>query len=142
MNEQTQNLLTLLREVPLFSGLSLEEMERLSEEFVMVELPKGENLYQRGEETDGLFVVSSGQIELLDEYGKPLEVLKRAETLGMEALNYVPLRQETATALTYASAFFLPNRQVRILYAEVPAFRETASVLFNSRRLASNIPMI
>ncbi|MGB4323157.1 MAG: cyclic nucleotide-binding domain-containing protein, partial [Anaerolineaceae bacterium] len=89
MNEQTQNLLTLLREVPLFSGLSLEEMERLSEEFVMVELPKGENLYQRGEETDGLFVVSSGQIELLDEYGKPLEVLKRAETLGMEALNYV-----------------------------------------------------
>lgn len=142
MNEQTQNVLTLLREVPLFSGLSLEEMERLSEDLVMVELPKGENLYQRGEETDGLFVVSSGQIELHDEDGKPLEVLKRAETLGMEALNYVPLRQETATALTYASAFFLPNRQVRILYAEVPAFRETASVLFNSHRLASNIPMI
>ena len=69
MNEQTQPILTLLREVPLFSGLTIEELERLSEEFIMVELPKGEMLYQIQEATDGLFVIDTGQLELLDEDG-------------------------------------------------------------------------
>ena len=34
MSEQTEPIITLLREVPLFSGLNVEELERLGEEFV------------------------------------------------------------------------------------------------------------
>ena len=45
MSEQTELILTLLHEVPLFSGLNVEELERLGEEFVMVELPKDEILF-------------------------------------------------------------------------------------------------
>lgn len=89
MNEQSQLILTLLREVPLFSGLTIEELERLSEEFILVELPKDETLYRAQETTDGLFVINSGQLALLDEDGKQLEILKRAEVIGTEALNYL-----------------------------------------------------
>jgi hypothetical protein len=141
MSEQPQAILTLLREVPLFSGLTIEELERLGEEFVMVELPKGETLYRNQESTDGLFVVDTGQLVLLDEEGKQIEVLKRAEVIGTEALNYLPVRQKTAMALTDAQVYFLPNKQINALYAGVPAFKETASVLFNSVRLASYVPM-
>jgi hypothetical protein len=141
MNEQTQTILTLLREVPLFGGLTIEELERPSEEFVMVELPKGEKLYEIRESTDGLFVIESGQLELLDEDGKRLEVLKHADVVGTEALHYFPTRQKTATALTDAQVYFLPNKEVQALYANLPAFKETASVLFNSVRLASYVPM-
>lgn len=141
MKEQTQLILTLLREVPLFSGLTIEESERLSEEFVLVELPKDETLYQAQEATDGLFVIDSGQLALLDEDGKQLEILKRAEVIGNEALNYLPVRGNSAVALTGAQVYFLPNKQIRALYDGVPAFKETASVLFNSLRLVSNIPM-
>ncbi len=141
MTEQTQTILTLLREVPLFSGLTVEELERLSDAFVMVELPKGETLYGARESTDGLFVIESGQLELLDEDGKQLEVLKHAEVIGTEALHYFPTRQKTAIALTDAQAYFLPNKEIQALYAEIPAFKETASVLFNSVRLASFVPM-
>ena len=141
MSEQTEPILTLLREVPLFSGLTVEELERLGEEFVMVELPKDEILFQAQEATDGLFVVDSGQLTLLNEDGKQLEVLKRAEVIGTEALNYLPSREKTAVALTAAQVYFLPNKQIQALYAGVPTFKETVSVLFNSVRLASYIPM-
>jgi len=141
MNDQTQTILTLLREVALFSGLSIEELEGLSEAFVRVELPKGETLYGAREATDGLFVIDFGQLELLDEDGAQLDVLKHAEVIGTEALNYLPIRQKTAVALTDVQVYFLPNKQIRALYAGVPAFKETASVLINSVRLSSNIPI-
>ena len=115
MNEQTQNILTLLREVPLFSGLTVEELERLSEEFVMVVLPKDEVLFRAQESTDGLFVIDTGQVALLDEDNNQLEVLKRAEVIGTEALNYLPAREKTAAALTNAQVYFLPNKQIRAL---------------------------
>lgn len=141
MNEETQTILTLLREVPLFSGLSIQELEGLCEAFVMVELPKGETLYEAREATDGLFVIESGQLALLDEDGTQLDVLKHAEIIGNEALNYLPTRQKTAIALTDVQVFFLSNKEIQALYAGAPAFKETASVLFNSARLSSNIPM-
>ena len=123
MNERTQPILTLLREVPLFSGLTIEEMESLSEEFVMVELPKGEMLYRNQEATDGLFVVDAGQLELLDEEGKQLEVLTHGEVIGTEALNYLPTRQNSALALTDSRVYFLPNKQIQAVYADVPTFK-------------------
>ncbi len=141
MSEQTEPILTLLREVPLFSGLNVEELERLGEEFVMVELPKDEILFQAQEATDGLFVIDSGQVALLGADGKQTEILKHADVIGTEALNYLPAREKTAMALTDAQVFFLPNKQIQALYASVPAFKETVSVLFNSARLAAYIPM-
>ena len=141
MSEQTEPIITLLREVPLFSGLNVEELERLGEEFVMVELPKDEILFQAQEATDGLFVINSGQVALLGADGKQTEILKHAEVIGTEALNYLPAREKTAMALTDAQVFFLPNKQIQALYASVPAFKETVSVLFNSARLAAYIPM-
>ena len=141
MSEQTELILTLLREVPLFSGLNVEELERLGEEFVMVELPKDEILFQAQEATDGLFVIDSGQVALLGADGKQTEILKHADVIGTEALNYLPAREKTAKALSDAQVFFLPNTQIQALYASVPAFKETVSVLFNSARLAAYIPM-
>ncbi len=141
MSEQTEPILTLLREVPLFSGLTVEELERLCEEFVMVELPKDEILFQVKEATDGLFVVDSGQVALSGADSRQTETLKRAEVVGTEALNYTPTREKTAIALTDAQVYFLPNKQIQALYASVPTFKETVSVLFNSARLASFIPM-
>lgn len=141
MSEQPQAILTLLREVPLFSGLTLEELEQLGDEFVLVELPKGDTLYQAHEATDGLFVVDSGQLALLNKEGEQLEVLKRAEVIGTEALNYLPARENSAMALTASQVYFLPNKHIQALYDGVPAFKETVSVLFNSVRLASFVPM-
>lgn len=141
MSEQTELILTLLHEVPLFSGLNVEELERLGEEFVMVELPKDEILFQAQEATDGLFVIDSGQVALLGADGKQTEILKHADVIGTEALNYLPAREKTAMALTDAQVFFLSNKQIQALYASVPAFKETVSVLFNSARLAAYIPM-
>ena len=141
MSEQTQPILSLLHEVPLFSGLTNEQLEQLVEEFVVVELPKGETLYQAQEATDGLFVIDSGQLALLDADGRQTEVLRHAEVGGTEALRYLPVRQEKAFALTDTQVFFLANKQINALYAEIPAFKETASVLFNSVRLASHVSM-
>lgn len=141
MSEQTQPILSLLHEVPLFSGLTNEQLEQLVEEFVVVELPKGETLYQAQEATDGLFVIDSGQLALLDADGRQTEVLRHAEVGGTEALRYLPVRQEKAITLTETQVYFLANKQINALYAEIPAFKETASVLFNSVRLASHVPM-
>lgn len=141
MNSQTQIILDLLREVPLFGGLSLEESQLLASEFVLVELPEGEIIFGASEPTDGLFVVSQGKIRLLDQSGNPIDTLSHADLIGTEALSYLPERRETAQAATNTQLFFLPNSQIRQLYADVPAFRETSSLLLNSARLASRVAM-
>ena len=75
----TSNPLTdLLREVPLFSSLTAQELERLGESLVPIELEEGEWLYQAGEPTTGVYLVESGSLALVEKGSGQQSLCRRA----------------------------------------------------------------
>ena len=61
----TAERVELLAQVRLFAGLRREELERLAPRFAEVERPKGEILFNEGDEGGDFFVVARGELEVL-----------------------------------------------------------------------------
>lgn len=53
-----------IKEIPLLSSLSNEELEKLTEEVVIREYKKGDRIFRRGDKADGLFIVCSGKMKI------------------------------------------------------------------------------
>ena len=138
----TSNPLTdLLREVPLFSSLTAQELERLGESLVPIELEEGEWLYQAGEPTTGVYLVESGSLALVEKGSGQQSLCRRAAIVGNEALRNLATREATATAQTSARLLFLDNAQIRELLLANPRFRETNQVMLGSQELIRRVPM-
>lgn len=56
--------MTRLRQVPLFQGLSAEEVRFLLDRAVVVTMPKGSLLFSQGEKADYFYAVLDGQVKL------------------------------------------------------------------------------
>ncbi len=61
----TQEWLSRIRSVELFQGLTEEELSRLVSDAEMVRLPAGEALFSRGKPRRHLFIILSGNVELV-----------------------------------------------------------------------------
>ena len=53
-----------IKEIPLLSSLSNEEMEKLTEEVMIRDYKKGDRIFRRGDKADGLFIVCSGKMKI------------------------------------------------------------------------------
>ncbi len=141
MTSSPTPLTDLLREVPLFSSLTAQELERLGESLVPIELEEGEWLYQAGEPTTGVYLVESGSLALVEKGSGQQSLCRRAAIVGNEALRNLATREATATAQTSARLLFLDNAQIRELLLANPRFRETNQVMLGSQELIRRVPM-
>ena len=69
MPASNDSLTRLIRESALFSALADEDLPGIAEVLVEVELPDDEDLFEEGEEIDGLFLVESGKLVGFDRKG-------------------------------------------------------------------------
>src|SRR3989338_6789778 len=74
-----------LKRISLFSGLSGEDIFRIARRLQSLSLPKGSTLFSQGDESDALYIITSGQVSLVHA-AKGLEkvtaFLGRGEMLG------------------------------------------------------------
>ena len=56
-----------LKRIPLFAGLSSEDIGRIAARIQTLSLPKGSTLYRQGDEPDALYVITSGQLRVVHE---------------------------------------------------------------------------
>ena len=77
---------SLLARIPLFEGLSQEELQRVNKGTREVRLGKHDMLFQRGDKCSGLYLVIFGQIKLaftsLQGTDKVIEVMEAGESFG------------------------------------------------------------
>jgi CRP-like cAMP-binding protein len=64
-----------LRRVPVLSGLDDELLSRLASEVTEAEIRAGEWLMREGDEGNSLYLIRSGQLEVVDE-GPPETVIR------------------------------------------------------------------
>lgn len=142
MPENHDAQLALLREVPLFSNLSLPDLDALAQAFQLIEVPAEEGLFRAGDPTDGLYLVQSGTLRALDTHDQSIgRAYKRADMVGREALLGEPQFNTSVAAVTHCQVLYLSNRLVEELLTSKAEFNETLRILYNSTLLHQRMPM-
>jgi hypothetical protein len=141
MNSSNDSFTKFLRESALFSALPDEDLPAIADALVMVELPKGEILFEEGEEVDGLFLVETGKLIGFDQEGQISHPYQRGDILGLATSNSANQRLETIQAQTNSRVWFISGANIHQIGSDRPAFAESLTVLANSQVMIRRLPM-
>ena len=129
-NENNQTPMSTLNDVvaffgelPLFEGLAAEQLEDLARMVRPFRLEPHQVLFRQGDESDGLYVIRSGAVEVSARVpGDAALTLLRVgagELLGEVALLDRGLRSATATAVAETSGYWFGRRHFELLRADL-----------------------
>ena len=97
----------------LFSGLDADALRRLASISRVADLPAGSVLFEQGDESDGLYIVTSGIVRIYltagDGREATINLLEEGETIGEIAILDGLPRSAGAAALTDTRLVFVPN---------------------------------
>src|ERR1039458_7657199 len=113
-----------LRYIRVLAGLSDELLERLAGEVAEVDVRAGEWIMREGDVADGLFIVRSGRLEVIDE-GPPetlIRVLRRGDVLGELALLSEDIRSASMRGRRDSALLELGRDAFEALIQEAPSF--------------------
>jgi CRP/FNR family cyclic AMP-dependent transcriptional regulator len=114
---------TLLARTPLFSGLSLAELDELAQVAVPRTYEPGQVVFREGDQGDTCFVVRSGAVKITREHGGrtiALAELRAGDTFGELSMFGGEVRSATAQALEATAAVALLAGDIRRLLARNP----------------------
>ncbi|MFN3651888.1 MAG: cyclic nucleotide-binding domain-containing protein [Armatimonadota bacterium] len=128
-----------LQSVDLFRALQPDELIRLAEGLERAPFAAGERLMRQGEEADCLYLILSGQVEVLVEDGSghstPVAELGPGSFLGEMGLITGEPRSATALALTRVSALRLGHRAFEELLQSRPEVAEEVATALAVRKV-------
>ncbi len=141
-----------LRQLPLFAGLSEEDLDRLTSMAEPAAIPAGAVLLAEGSPGEALYVVLDGELEV-SKHGSPTDVIlgvrRKGEVIGEGSLLEGGPRSATVRALTDCrllmisqSAFqkvlaWSPSAVSAILHTVTGRLRSTQTLLLQQEKMAS-----
>jgi len=127
------NMADLIQQVPMFDGLSTEQLGKIGALLRPRVAVPGEILVRRGERGTVMFFISSGAAEVgLSDHKIRLG---RGDFFGeMALLDPSGRRQADVTALSYCQLLILREEDLRTLFATEPAIREKIRKVAQDRR--------
>jgi len=141
MNEMSVNLLA---EIPFFTDLPMEELDRLISELEVVNLKSGEILFREGEVGEHLYIVVSGELEILmgpdTEDELILNMLHEGEYTGEMSL-IQPQGRRTASARAHGEVLLLSmsRTQFRDLLQRHPELAKSMISVLSQRLVNTNV---
>ena len=111
--------LIVLREAPLFAGLSGEELYPVGEIAEMIDHEPGAVVVKEGDPGDALFVVAAGTLRV-KKGDKALSEMSRGAVFGEMALLDGQPRAATVEAITHAKLLRVPRAEFEVLLDESP----------------------
>ncbi len=133
----------LLRGVPVFTGLSGENRDRLAALGTNVELAAGDWLLREGEEADVMYVIRSGRLDVLVE-GPPetlVRTLRRGDVVGELALLHAGRRTASVRARRDSELLELSRSQFEELVRREPGFALGLTRALGAQLAASRTPI-
>jgi CRP/FNR family transcriptional regulator, cyclic AMP receptor protein len=128
-----------LRNIGLFGALSDEVLEYLSQQLTVESPPAGSTLFREGDDANAMFVVISGEVEVLKKSKRSVDtrvaVLGPSDWFGEMSIVDIQPRSATVRALA-------PSRLLRISSADLDALyrhdlRSYAIIILNLARVLS-----
>jgi len=113
-----------LRDVPIFGGLSEQQLDWIIGAGTIGEVAAGLQLVGEGEPASSVFVVCAGELEVCKRGGHGAEVrlavLRAGDCVGEMSLIDIQPRSATVRALTPAVLFRLGHSEIARLYGQHP----------------------
>jgi len=124
-----------LREIPLFEGLSDDEMQRVAGWFELIDVPAGWYLLNQGSYPEGFFVVLEGSVTVERE-GIDVATVAAGDFFGEIALLEDDRRTATVASATRVRAAVMSAADFFEMCAEIPQIgqRVTAAALERGQR--------
>jgi CRP-like cAMP-binding protein len=126
----------VLKQVPLFAGLSGSELQAVAAVADEIDVPAGTVLTREGAEGREFVVLVRGEVEIA-EHGTVVRTLGDGDFLGEIALLTRGPRTATATTTVPSRLLVLTDRAFRRLADTVPSFAERTAIATAERLLAS-----
>lgn len=118
------SLVSDLREDVLFAALSGNQLARLLSSLQRVEFAAGDTLYSQDTAAGFLYLIRSGELELMTPAGRHLPLADRR--CGQEAATDLATYLCTAVAVTAVQAIRIPREALAELAASLPSLRSQA----------------
>ncbi len=132
------NVIERLATVPLFAGLSYDDLELLCRGSREIEIERGSQLFAEGDPGGEAYVITAGEIEIIKRsVGRDvlLAVRHEGDVIGEMSLLEDAPRMATARARTAAAAITIPrDRLDELLDTSQTALRALFQVLLSRRR--------
>lgn len=129
-----------LRRVPFLSALTEEVLDALAERLVLRHVAAGDVIYQPGDAGDALYLVSSGQVKIVED-GDSIARLKQADFFGEMALLTGKTRAVTARAIMNSNLWVLHKTDFDDLAVRFPVLSAAVNQAL-SQRLAEGAPAV
>jgi len=125
MREETDSSTTaLLARVPLLSGLSQAELDRIAQVSVPRSFPKGARVFHEGDESDACYIIRSGEVRVTREHSDgraiALATLGAGEIVGELAMLDGEVRSASVEALSDIELLAVAARDMRGLLERNP----------------------
>ena len=102
-----------LASVPLFAGLSKDDLHKIAQRIQILSLPKGATLFRQGDEPNDLYIITSGLVRVVHQR-KGEEIvdafLGRGETLGEGVVLTGERRTATVQLVSTCEFLIFPSR--------------------------------
>lgn len=134
-------MVELLGQVPLFAHLGQERLDYLSGLMQLVERRSGEPIFEVNDPSEGMYILSEGEVILFTEADQVIGSLKRGDTFGEEALLYDDERTYKAVAGRQTTLLYFAADQYDYVYDELPGVDDRLDVAIRSRRLSMRVNM-
>ncbi len=124
--QEVSFLMQALKEVEMFTFLTVSEMDTLITQMHKVNIPKGKVIFSEGDDGTAMFILFKGkvQIALKKWFGRKhvISVLKAGDIFGEMSLATFRPRMATAIALEKSECFVLFKSSFQFAVAKNPAF--------------------
>lgn len=118
-----QNTASFLRNLHPYDSLSEERFTEVLRALKPVEIKANEAVYQQGQQVEGLFIITSGAVDITLGSGALLSSLLAKNSFGERGLLRGGVAPNTATARTDTSLLMLPSALFQQLFASDEVFR-------------------
>ena len=137
MAEETPSWQPFLKRIPLFSGLSAEDLGRIAARLQAISLPKGATLFKQGDESDALYLIVSGharRYRSIDGRETLVSYLGRGDAAGDTGLLTGAPRSSTVRMDATSEVLKLPRKDFEDILRDHPTI-----LLHLSRALAHRL---
>jgi small-conductance mechanosensitive channel len=135
--KETSGIVTILRNIEIFAPLSKQEIENLSEKFVLGYFARGERLIRQGEEGTTFFIIKKGRVSVNIEVGEALKRIKTLQTgefFGEMSLLTGEKRTATVIAEDDTEVLILARNDFALILKRKPAIADRLSKILAQRR--------
>lgn len=138
----TSDAIELLGRVPLLSGLSEGELERIAQVAVPRSYPKGSRVFHEGDQSDACYVIRSGEVRVTREHSDgraiALASLGQGEIVGELAMLDGEVRSASVETLTEVELLAVAARDMRALLERNPPIMAKLIVSLTKRVRETN----